>query len=992
MEKSLDDKISNLIKVRRFDEAISELKPYVEGNDHEAIYQMARILFDESDSHQDCPQGLALYKQASDLGNPMACLSLGFIYESGRNVDASPEMAEAFFKKSAAIWSEMAKDGDPDSEAMVGFLTLLGKGVEQNTEVAIAALVRAVKNGSEDSIEILGDLLLKGNSEAEKHSDIIIEKLTVLSNASNAKATLCLGKLSLYGCVATQNTTKAVELLSIASENGDDESNYILGRIYSDGKFADIDHQKAFLHFKQAADNKYTPAMVCFAIHFLLGNGVDKSVSDAECIFVEAAELGSTDAMLWLSKIYLDGVEVERDFKKSLNWLSDAAKKNCAEAQGRLGEMYDNGFGVDVDQNEAIKWYALGAENGDRSSQNHLGVYLLEGKVVKTDHEAAMKWFRLAAQQGLPDAMGNVGHMFLRGIGVPQDFREALAWFKRGAERGDAFSMRWLAWMFTTGTGVGENISEGEMWNARAENREKNIILKGPHVEAAPNMQVASDKAKKEARRQAFKQFTRLIAVTCLVPLIGIASAFYLDHDLWGFVKNTVAHREAPKPSDAIIVAMKLSSVSDLCATADVARDWPTTCMKHTEFAVLKGSSAIILISGGILIPAIYLSAMFCGTNRQRLARVFPKLAIVVGGYGVVTTLVQALVIGYVGLAVPTVALGFNLGPLVWVMVIWGIWGSWSIFKAIKGYWKWDLIARTGTTVTRLSQPALFETIDAIAAQMGCKSPDNVIVGAAPEFFMTSVPVKVIGESEPKTGTTLYMSLPITTALSVEQFSSVLAHEIAHYKNEDLVYCEKFAPVYYFLWRTLRNLIDGKSGIWGASIHPVRNILLFLFTQFTEKEKMVSRERELKADEAAAEVYTPRDFAVALIKISVLSPLWRPTVDKFIDSIGKGLAVASLTNAFRTTAQEALASMEGNVLYRVLPYQIPHPTDSHPTVERRLINVGQAVESFLSLDYLHAERPASDMIKAYGEIDGYLTRLERDVLVSYGHAKEPYGR
>ena len=183
---------------------------------------------------------------------------------------------------------------------------------------------------------------------------------------------------------------------------------------------------------------------------------------------------------------------------------------------------------------------------------------------------------------------------------------------------------------------------------------------------------------------------------------------------------------------------------------------------------------------------------------------------------------------------------------------------------------------------SKADYPALWEMAEQCADIVGSAPPDNILVGMSANFYVTESAVSLVGQwrSPVVAGRTLYVSAPLLRLMNRAETSAVLAHEFAHFTGRDTVYSTQIAPVYASLTSGIHAI---KSEIdW--SIKGIVLILPMLITiayhrMFRILDNTVSRRRELRCDEIAAEVYGQVHIGDGLLKVVGYGSLLSENID-----------------------------------------------------------------------------------------------------------------
>lgn len=269
------------------------------------------------------------------------------------------------------------------------------------------------------------------------------------------------------------------------------------------------------------------------------------------------------------------------------------------------------------------------------------------------------------------------------------------------------------------------------------------------------------------------------------------------------------------------------------------------------------------------------------------------------------------------------ILIGAGLAPLA------ALWATFTSLRAIFGPGKGTEAA---LALSREEDDGLYRIVDEVAAKVGTKAPDSVILHVLPTYFVTQARLGLLeGKAS---GRVLAVAMPMSGKLTGREFRSILAHEFAHFAGKDVLYSTVVAPAYRGLQAALATLSSTSAGGNVGAVLFVLRFPSFLFLRdsleyFATIDRTLQRGRELRADRVAAELYGKESFASALGKVSVQSALIDKALADFRPSDPKSLfteldAAAGRDPELERSAREALqAEVEG-------------PFDSHPSYATRV--------------------------------------------------------
>jgi heat shock protein HtpX len=234
---------------------------------------------------------------------------------------------------------------------------------------------------------------------------------------------------------------------------------------------------------------------------------------------------------------------------------------------------------------------------------------------------------------------------------------------------------------------------------------------------------------------------------------------------------------------------------------------------------------------------------------------------------------------------------GLNLGMLLVFSSIMGFGGAFISLALSKTMAKWSTGAKVIETPANSSEYWLVETVDRLAKSAGLATPEVAIYEGEPNAFAT-------GAS--KNSSLVAVSTGLLQGMSREQAEAVLAHEVSHIANGDMVTLTLIQGVVntfvFFLARVVGYLVDNLLRKGEESSGPGIAYMITVFVcdiVFGILASVVvmyfSRQREFRADAGAAKLLgSPQPMISALQRLGGMSPEPLPSNMASAGIAGKG--------------------------------------------------------------------------------------------------------
>ncbi|MBP4046379.1 protease HtpX [Chromobacterium violaceum] len=276
--------------------------------------------------------------------------------------------------------------------------------------------------------------------------------------------------------------------------------------------------------------------------------------------------------------------------------------------------------------------------------------------------------------------------------------------------------------------------------------------------------------------------------------------------------------------------------------------------------------------------------------------------------------LVLSLSVRLLGLDRFVTAGGLNLGMLLMFSAVLGFGGAFISLTLSKTMAKWSTGARVITQPSGQTEAWLLNTVRKLADRAGLPMPEVAVYEGEPNAFAT-------GPS--RSNSLVAVSTGLLANMNEEEVEAVLAHEIAHIRNGDMVTLTLIQGVVntfvYFLARVVGYLVDSwlkrdeENGSAGTGIGYFITVIVceIVFGILASVVVMYfSRQREFRADAGAAELLgSPVPMANALRRLGGIEA----------DGLPKSMAASGIAGgrgllglfATHPSMEERIAALEG---------------------------------------------------------------------------------
>lgn len=303
------------------------------------------------------------YKIGSKIGSPYAQYNLAYNYEVGRGIEQNDEMAFELYKSSA-------EKGCAFSQKTLGSWYYNGHYVNQDYEEAVKWYERAANKKYAEAQNALANCYCSGKGVVQDYAEAVKwYELAVAQKHAGAQDNL--GDCYYYGRGVEQNYNKAASLYKQSAEQGNTSAMIDLGICYRYGYGISQSFEQAIDWFQKAIDNGNNRGISNIGYIYAYEYGDEDSLRTAIKYFQNALEKGIYDALNELGYCYY----YLNEKKKAFDYYMQSAKRGNVQAEEWIANAYDDyfsGHGVKQDKYKAEEWYRRAASHGSKSAKKYL--------------------------------------------------------------------------------------------------------------------------------------------------------------------------------------------------------------------------------------------------------------------------------------------------------------------------------------------------------------------------------------------------------------------------------------------------------------------------------------------------------------------------------------------------------------------------------------------------------------------------------------------
>jgi TPR repeat protein/V8-like Glu-specific endopeptidase len=237
------------------------------------------------DADQQFESAASVYRDAANLGDPIAQFNLGSLSANGEGVRKSPTAAADWFRKSA-------EQGFVHAQTNLGFRYRDGDGVTKSDTTAVIWFRKAAEQGHASAQNALGFMYFQGRG-VPKSNTIAIQWYRMAADQGLATAQNNLGNKYRDGDGVARSYETAINWYRKAAGQKLASAQNNLGSMYTNGRGVPKSYSTAVDWFRKAAEQGHAAAQSNLGVMYETGSGVPKSATQAASYFVLGLQGGN---------------------------------------------------------------------------------------------------------------------------------------------------------------------------------------------------------------------------------------------------------------------------------------------------------------------------------------------------------------------------------------------------------------------------------------------------------------------------------------------------------------------------------------------------------------------------------------------------------------------------------------------------------------------------------------------------------------------------
>jgi TPR repeat protein len=231
------------------------------------------------------PAAASAYLQAATDGNGEAMGCLGYMYLSGRGMEAQPATGFEWVHRGAT------QERDPHARYALAHAYLAGVGTTAREHLARDWFEKAAAQGYAEAMRSLGDLYRQKMNDSSYHQALLWYERAASAGSVDAKVDL--GLMHEFGWGIQRDAVVAMKWYRSSAAAGSPRGMWAVGQSYQKGAGVERDYEEAMTWYQRAAKAGSAEAMNSIGVLYENGFGVRKSHGKAVRWYERAAQAGS---------------------------------------------------------------------------------------------------------------------------------------------------------------------------------------------------------------------------------------------------------------------------------------------------------------------------------------------------------------------------------------------------------------------------------------------------------------------------------------------------------------------------------------------------------------------------------------------------------------------------------------------------------------------------------------------------------------------------
>lgn len=381
------------------------------------LEEMSRIPPEEEDR-------LVGLRFRAERGDAAACRELFPIYDTGKDGDGRRAHVLKDHAEAVRLYTPCAEAGDTEAENAIGYMYVMGKGIQKDLDKAVRYLTDAYEHGCAQAAHRLAVMYDTGQCNVDPNLDAAAMWYRRAADIGYADAQYALAGILFMEGTKYYSPAEGRGYLEQAAEKGQPEAM----------------HQYGLMH--------------CYG-----SNGFRRDADKGRRYLEKACEAGVQQAQVDYANMCFEGHVLPRNMALAAKWFTVAAEGLSGIAQYALGCMYGSGLHFERDDAQAARWFEEAAEGGEPNAQYALGCFYYEGRGVERDDGMAKAWFQESANQGHPGARCFIAMFMIAGCGTDQDVESGVRALEELVKQGHAEAQYYLGKIYWEGRYVRQDAS-----------------------------------------------------------------------------------------------------------------------------------------------------------------------------------------------------------------------------------------------------------------------------------------------------------------------------------------------------------------------------------------------------------------------------------------------------------------------------------------------------------------------------------------------------